>query len=188
MSGNHTEKYAQLEHECRYLLAAAPPRPDRDARTIRDRYLRGTRLRLREVTGASGVSRKLGHKIRLDGTGPGRIAHTSLYLDEAEFALLATLPADELTKTRTLLPATTLAGAESLVAIDVFSGRLAGLVLAELDLAELDLAELDAIGPSVLPFDPVVEVSSDERFTGGALAGTSSAQLARLLAEFGLPG
>ena len=48
-------KYAHVEQERRWLLAAVPDLPP-DARrlTIVDHYVRGTRLRLREVTEADG--------------------------------------------------------------------------------------------------------------------------------------
>ena len=66
------------------------------------------------------------------------------------------------------------------VAVDCFHGVLAGLVLAEVDLG------VDGSMPSFVPGDPVMEVTGDERFTGGALAVTSSSQLRRMLAAYGL--
>ena len=87
-------KYAHVERERRWLLGAVPGLPD-DARRLRivDRYLRRTRLRLREVTEIDGtVVRKLGHKVRL-GDDAREVAHTSLYLDGAEWSVLAALPA-----------------------------------------------------------------------------------------------
>ena len=47
-------KYAYIERERRWLLAAVPDLPD-DARRleITDRYITGTRLRLRQVTEGS---------------------------------------------------------------------------------------------------------------------------------------
>ncbi len=83
-------KYARVERERRWLLSAAPDLATA-TRTleIRDRYLRGTRLRFREVSEADGtVVRKLGHKVRL-GDGPGEVACTSIYLDDTEWDLLA---------------------------------------------------------------------------------------------------
>jgi CYTH domain-containing protein len=153
-------KYAHVERERRWLLLRTPDLPH-DLRPLRitDRYLRGTRLRLREVTEPDGtVVRKLGHKVRL-GEDAGEVAHTSLYLDEAEWTMLVALPADVLTKTRTLVPY----GATS-IALDVFDGPLAGLVLAEIDSGEGDEVELP---PHYQPFQ---EVTDDEAFTGGALA------------------
>jgi CYTH domain-containing protein len=156
----HPLKYATVERERRWLLAAVPDLPA-GARTLRivDRYLTGTRLRLREVTEAEGtVVRKLGQKVRL-GADAREVAHTSLYLDDADWELLATLPAAVLTKTRTLVPddATT-------VAIDVFDGPLIGLVLAEIDAGDGASVELPA------RYDVVREVTDEEEYTGAALA------------------
>ncbi len=156
-------KYARVERERRWLLAAAPDLATATrAMDIRDRYLIGTRLRLREVTDADGtVVRKLGHKVRL-GDGPGEVACTSVYLDDTEWEMLAALPADILEKRRTVLPVE--GGA---VAVDVFGGHLVGLVLAEIDNQD---------GPSIdLPasFHSLGEVTDDEVFTGAALARSS---------------
>ena len=146
-------KYAVVERERRWLLAAMPEVPA-DARVlgIVDRYLTGTRLRLRETTEADGtVVRKLGHKVRI-GQGAREVAHTSLYLDDAEWALLVALPARTLTKTRTLVPMRT-----GHVAVDVHAD---GTVVAEIE------------GDGDLPadWDVVREVTDDEEYTGGALA------------------
>ena len=146
-------KYAHVERERRWLLDGPPPFPD-DARQVRivDRYLTGTRLRLRETTEVDGqVLRKLGHKVRI-GEGAREVAHTSLYLDDAEWAVLGALPARTLTKTRTLVPL-----GVGHVAVDVHAD---GVVVAEID------------GDGEIPADwPVVrEVTDDEAFTGAALA------------------
>jgi CYTH domain-containing protein len=153
-------KYAQVERERRWLLMRVPDLPgDVQIQRIVDRYVHGTRLRLREVTEPDGsVVRKLGQKVRL-GDDAREVAHTSLYLDESEWAMLAGLPADVLTKTRTLVRS-----GDRSIAIDVFDGPLAGLVLAEIELGEGDEADLP---PEYQPFD---EVTDDEALTGGALA------------------
>ena len=150
-------KYAVVERERRWLLAAAPDIPE-GARQVNivDRYLTGTRLRLREVTEADGtVVRKLGHKVRI-GADAREIAHTSLYLDDAEWDLLVTLPADVLTKKRTLVPYD---GAT--VAVDVHAD---GTVVAEIDSGDGPDRELP---PS---YDALREVTDEEAFTGPALA------------------
>jgi CYTH domain-containing protein len=156
-------KYARVERERRWLLAAAPDLATATrALDIRDRYLRDTRLRLREVSEADGtVVRKLGHKVRT-GDGPGEVACTSVYLDDSEWDLLATLPADVLEKRRTVLPVE--GGA---VAVDVFGGHLFGLVLAEIDSGDGDSIELPE------SFHSMGEVTDDEVFTGAALARSS---------------
>ena len=146
-------KYAKVERERRWLLDGPPPFPDdAEQRRIVDRYVTGTRLRLRETTAADGaVVRKLGHKVRI-GEGAHEVAHTSIYLDDAEWDLLAALPARTLTKTRTLVPI-----AAGHVAVDVHAD---GRVVAEID------------GEGELPGDWTVvrEVTDDEAYTGGALA------------------
>jgi hypothetical protein len=138
-------KYAHLERERRFLLDVLPDVSGARVLTITDRYVESSRLRLRlvEEEGKPPV-RKLGQKIRLDGTSTH--AHTTLYLDEEEFALLATLPARTLSKTRYLLGEW---------AVDVLAS---GLLLAESETAE------------VPPFPVVREVTAERAFTGGSLA------------------
>lgn len=152
-------KYAHVERERRWLLAAVPDLPEHARRlTIVDRYVRGTRLRLREVTEAGTVTRKLGQKARL-GPGAGEVAHTTMYLDDAEWDVLTSLPAEVVTKVRTLVP-----HVEGTVAVDVFGGHLAGLVLAEVDAGDGRPWELPT------SYGILGEVTDEEAFTGGALA------------------
>jgi CYTH domain-containing protein len=150
-------KYAHVERERRWLLASVPNLPEHAwTRRIVDRYVTGTRLRLREVTEADGaVVRKLGHKVRV-GEGAHEVAHTSLYLDDGEWDVLVALPARTLTKTRTLVP-----HGDHTVAVDVHAD---GTVIAEVDAGEGPTTELPA-GWAV-----VREVTDEEDYTGGALA------------------
>src|SRR3954470_20103402 len=95
-------KYAVVERERRWLLEGVPPALEGEVIEIVDRYVTGTRLRLRETrTDVGGIVQKLGHKVRLT-EGPEEVACTSLYLDESEWQLLQRLPAAVLSKTRTL--------------------------------------------------------------------------------------
>lgn len=155
-------KYAQLEHERRFLVAQLPDLSSAvRVLAIDDRYIVGTRMRLRSVTQTgTPMVHKLGHKVRFDPSSGAEIAHTSLYLDDAERAALAVLPAHPLAKTRHVLP---LDGYLE-VAVDVFHGALEGLVLAEVDLGARHHL------PDVLPAWLGREVTDDDRFTGGALA------------------
>ncbi|GAA2152728.1 hypothetical protein GCM10009844_36270 [Nocardioides koreensis] len=168
-------KYANVERERRWLLDPTTPLPGGDdVLTIVDRYVLGSRLRLRETLAVDGSRvRKLGHKVRL-GEGPEEIACTSLYLDEGEWGLLLALPAAELRKERRRLRID-----GRVVAVDVFAGDCAGLVLVEIDGAR-DLSPADA------GLDPVAEVTADERFTGGALAAAARADVCAALAAYGL--
>jgi CYTH domain-containing protein len=122
-------------------------------RLIVDRYLDGTRLRLRRVED-------------LDGTGPAALKLTqkvpgapwgeltTIYVSEQEYALLCGLPAAVLVKERQSVPP---------LGYDVFRGALGGLVLAE---AEFDD---DPSAAAYRPPDGLREVTDDVRFTGGAL-------------------
>ena len=132
-----------------------PELPD-DARRleIADRYLTGTRLRLRQVSDGSNVTHKLGHKVRL-GDNAAEVAQTSMYLDDAEWDVLVTLPADVVTKARTLVPYD---GAT--VAVDVHrAGRSSPRSTAVRAARGLPAA-----------FGVVREVTDEELFTGAALA------------------
>lgn len=89
-------KYARLERERRFLLCAEF-QPAEKVRTVEDRYLLGTRLRLRRVAGPDGIVLKLGQQ---EDVEPGIKRVTTIYLDDAEYLVLASLPADAVTKTR----------------------------------------------------------------------------------------
>lgn len=148
-------KYAVVERERRFLVASLPEGVT-STREILDRYVAGTRLRLREVRHTDGtVIRKLGHKVRLTD-GPAEIACTSLYLDDEEWAVLAALPARTLRKRRHVVEREGV-----LVAVDELED---GTLLAEID-------DGDA-APGPLPdwLDVLADVSDDEAWTGAALA------------------
>lgn len=150
-------KYAVVERERRYLVARVPDGVEQVVEIV-DRYVEGTRLRLREVTAADGgVTRKLGHKVRL-GEGPAEVACTNLYLDDTEWDLLSALPARVLRKRRHLLRRDGL-----LVAVDEHAD---GTLVAEID---------DRDHPSdAVPgwLEVLRDVSADEAWTGAALART----------------
>lgn len=154
-------RYARLEDERRFLVAALPDGAA-SPRLIEDRYVERTRLRLRRVTDDRGTVLKLGHKVREDDAHPSAAWHTTLYLTDAEHALLERLDARTLTKRRWTLPGGGCA--------DEFLGPLAGLVLVE--------------GERPFHAPPrAVEVTDDERFTGGALAALDAEAAAVLVAD-----
>jgi CYTH domain-containing protein len=144
-------KYAHLECERRFLLRSMPAGVTSTA-DVTDLYVDGTRLRLREVVTDGLVVRKLGQKIRLDG--PTRIAHTTIYLDDAEWALLTTLPGRRLSKRRHLV-------GDTGVAVDEYPD---GALVAEIDGGDQP--------PAGVPdwLDVVREVTEDESFTGSGRA------------------
>src|SRR5438128_1161405 len=98
------DKYARLELERRWLVTALPsfidPQDVHDV--IEDRYLLGTRMRLRRVSRSDGsrVVLKLGMKQAVDGAPPTHHQMTTLYLSEREYAAMTILPSKLLEKRR----------------------------------------------------------------------------------------
>lgn len=171
-SGKET-KYARHERERRFLLAGAPEAAIRVVE-ITDRYITGTRLRLRSVREAGTgieVAYKLTQKVPAPNGGPGLI--TTTYLAREEHDVLSLLPATVLHKTRRSLPP---------LGIDIFEGPLVGLILAE---AEFDTDE--AMAAFEVPAFAVAEVTDDPRFTGGRLVVTSRTDMQNALKGFGMP-
>lgn len=167
-------KYARIERERRFLLARPPAPLAAEYREITDLYFPQTTLRLRAVRAPDGspVQWKLGQKQPGPG-GPAEQVMTSLYLREAEYALLARLPGRGLRKRRHVHE-----HAGRAFAIDVFLGALDGLVLAEVN-ADTD-AELRAIPR---PAFAQCEVTETALFTGGMLATSDPAQVLRAARE-----
>lgn len=173
-------KYARVERERRFLLAS-PPDAATVVRTrhIVDRYLDGTRLRLRHLVadepledGSVEDVRKLTQKVPDPGPSGQQGLITNTYLSVAEYEVLVTLPGRELTKTRLSVPP---------FGVDLFDGPLAGLVLAEAEPATAEEAE--ALAP---PPGAVAEVTTDVRFTGGRLVWASRTELRTWLDDHGI--
>lgn len=167
-------KYSLVERERRFLLAR-PPKPSTVtvARVITDRYVMGTRLRLRRTDFAGGhCELKLTQKVPLPQPGAIQGLITNTYLSPAEYDVLAALPAALLSKARFRVPP---------LSVDVFDGRLQGLVLAEAEFTTDE--EAQSFVPSA---ECVAEVTDDARFTGGRLVQASRQELLGWLAEHGL--
>lgn len=174
----HRGKYARAERERRFLLAAPPAAAEvLVARRITDRYLTGTRLRLRhsQRLDTGELELKFTQKIPADNPGPVQGWITNTYLSPSEYALLATLPAVTLTKTRFSVPP---------LGIDVFDGQLQGLIMAEAEFASDH--DYQAFTP---PPRCIHDVTTDPRFTGGQLALASQQKLLTWLSDYNLcPG
>jgi CYTH domain-containing protein len=144
-------KYARYELERRWLLDGIPEGAEEE-HEIHDRYIEGTRLRLRDM----GSQRKLTQKEAPSPPDYARTVITNLYLSQAEYDLLTALPARELRKRRYRL---------GRYSIDVFEGPLRGLVLAE-----AEFASEDEMRTHPDPDFALRDVTGDERYTGGWLA------------------
>jgi CYTH domain-containing protein len=170
----HPGKYSRVERERRFLLAS-PPNPSMVTvtRVITDRYVNGTRLRLRRADFTDGrCELKLTQKVPVLMSGAIQGLITNTYLSPAEYDVLASLPATMLSKTRFSV---------SPLGVDVFDGRLQGLVLGEAEFTTDE--EVQAFVP---PAECVAEVTDDARFTGGRLVQASRQELLGWLAEYGI--
>ena len=93
-----------------------------------------------------------------------RIAITTIYLTVEEYGRLEPLPARELAKRRYKLR-----DGASVYSVDVFEGHLGGLVLAE-----ISFESEEEMAAHAVPTFAVAEVSSDESYTGAALAAATT--------------
>ncbi|MDQ2892781.1 MAG: hypothetical protein M3R64_06790 [Pseudomonadota bacterium] len=167
-------KYSHVERERRFLVdpLLRPDLTDAPHLLIEDRYIDGSRMRLRRMTdsGTGRVVLKLSKKY--DVADVLARPMVTAYLEEAEYALFAALPAHPLTKRR--YPVETLSG---MFGIDLFEGPLAGLELAEIEFTD------PAVGIAIpAPEWTVREISHDPKFQGGALALFDHAATRALLA------
>jgi CYTH domain-containing protein len=137
-------------------LLNAVPSDATDSVDIVDRYITGTRLRLRRVIDGDTVTYKLGQKVRVADDDPERVQLTNIYLSAHEYDVFAALPARELRKRRRRFR-----HEGRLVVVDEFLDR--DLVLAETELGP-DEARLP------LPAFAIRDVTEDDAYSGGALA------------------
>jgi CYTH domain-containing protein len=168
-------KYARLERERRFLLAGPPSASSVTAsRRIIDRYLPGTRLRLRRVEHLDSGNCEFKFTQKVPAGQPGFVQGliTSTYLSAAEYDLLASLPAAVLSKTRLSVPP---------LSIDVFERPLHGLVMADIEFST-DQAAQSFRQPPVA----IAEVTDDTRFTGGSLVRARRHDLIAWFAEYGI--
>ncbi|MGO3741076.1 hypothetical protein [Kerstersia sp.] len=168
-------KYAQIEHERRFLITAAPKLSDLPFRWIEDLYISATRMRLRAIThgGVQQHEFKLCKKYPSEDSFAGAIVN--VYLTEAEHAVFAQLPGKRIRKRRHRLEF-----AATTFAVDIFEDQLAGLILCEVEAASAE--NLQAIPtPGWLG----QEITGDPFFRGGNLAQISASDLKTKLLSMG---
>ena len=163
-------RYAHPEREQRWIVRSVPIGSTPVA-SIVDRYIVGTRLRLRRSEDAGGTTYKLGQKVREDPTSPEIVRLTNMYLSDDEYNALLVLPAAVLHKTRSRAH-----WADRSLAVDRFHGRHDGLVLSEVELAPNE---------PFLPAPPWAhgDVTHDDKFSGGALAFATDDDINALLEQ-----
>ena len=155
-------KYARFELERRWLAdpTARPVLDGASVTLIEDRYIEGTRLRLRRMTRGLRVVLKLTRKYETER--PEARPVVTAYLTEVEYDVLAALPARALTKRRYQVPVDGISWS-----LDVFEDALTGLELFQIEAA--DEAALAALVP---PPWATKEVTHDPRYQCGSLVQT----------------
>ena len=169
-------KYARLENERRFWVAAPPDLSTAPVRLIEDLYLTHSRLRLRAISRFDGAPEfKLCKKYGSDDPASGPVVN--IYLSADEHAMFAGLPGHALRKRRYLV-----SDAARAFCVDVFEGAMTGLVLCE---AEAE--SVDAVRALTFPAWATREVTDDAFFTGGNLAGLTAAALKARLDALSAP-
>jgi CYTH domain-containing protein len=152
--------YTLVERERRWLCKRVPTELIMATEEISDLYVTGAQLRLRAARPIDGGPAMLRLSRKADVNQHTRLI-SSIYVPEEEFAVLAaSLKGVTLVKLRHRLKAPVGVA----MCIDVFQGRLNGLVLAE---AEFETME--ALHAFPTPQFCAREVTTDLRFTGGRL-------------------
>ncbi|MCB0018858.1 MAG: hypothetical protein KDE09_13795 [Anaerolineales bacterium] len=166
-------KYARIERERRYHLMTLPVDLPAGApyHLISDRYLTGTRLRLRQVTDVHGniVARKLTQKELVANLEADETVITNIYLNDAEFRQLVRLPGALLEKRRYEY-----VWEGRHYAVDQFLGPLTGLLLAEIE-DRFDGQSWPPAQPSFVWQD----VTRDPLFRGGHLVHLTGTEFRR---------
>ncbi len=154
-------KYAHIERERRWRVIV-DARPDLSKHfhiLIEDHYITGTRMRLRRMTDSKSGEHSMKLTKKYEAADPLARAIVTTYLTEAEYDLLATLPAKELSKRRFHV----LCGGIE-YSLDQFFGHLSGL-----ELVEIEWPDDEGLRQVVSPKWAAYEVSTDIRYQGGSL-------------------
>ncbi|HXF41094.1 MAG TPA: hypothetical protein VN687_15370 [Blastocatellia bacterium] len=167
-------RYTRVEYERRFLVA-----PGADwkrfvqsySKTYEDKYLRGTRLRLRILTDSDTGRRVLKLNKKSESPSPYFRTVSRILLSQEEYEFLDRLDGDRLRKTRYYHD-----HLGRVFSIDEFEGELEGLVLCETEAESLEDL-MSAEPPSFISH----EVSEDSFFEGGNLCRTTRAKLSRKL-------
>ncbi len=163
-------KYTRVEYERRFLVAPISNWKsfiEPHTKRLQDKYLRNTKLRLRQVTDSRTGRTLIKLNKKFDSDSPYFQTISRILLSINEYNLLAKIDGDQLNKTRYYHNYL-----GQMFAIDVFEGELEGLVLCETEAENLD--ELMSVE---LPSYVKKEVTEDLFFTGGNLCRTTWSEL-----------
>lgn len=167
-------KYTRVEYERRFLIARGADWKrfvESYSKTYEDKYLRGTRLRLRILTDSDTGRRVLKLNKKSESPSPYFRNVNRILLSPHEYEFLDRLDGDRLRKTRYYHN-----HLGRVFSIDVFEGELEGLMLCETEADSLE----DLMFAEPPPFARH-EVTEDSFFEGGNLSRTTREELRRKL-------
>lgn len=165
-------KYAQIEHERRFLVTRPPDLSGLAFRIIEDLYISSTRMRLRTIIHSDHRPTEFKLCKKYPQEAPKSCAIVNVYLTAREHALFSQLPGRPIRKRRYHL-----AFAETTFAIDVFEDELSDLMLCE-----VETTSVKGLESIPLPSWAGHEVTADPFFRGGNLACVSATDLKAKLA------
>ena len=174
---NLEHKYTVIEYERRFLvLPNVDWKSDVESysKHFEDKYLHGTRLRLRILTDSDTDRRVIKLNKKTETDSPYCTIVSRILLTQAEYELLDKLDGARIAKTRYYH-----SHLERVFSIDVFEDELEGLILCETEAQGLD--ELMSV-----KFPPFArhEVTEDPFFTGGNLCRMNREEVTRKLSTF----
>jgi len=170
-------KYSRIEYERRFLVA-----PNDDwkrfvesySKTFADKYLKGTRLRLRILTDSDSDRQLIKLTKKFESDSPYFQQITTIILSPNEYPIFDALEGNRLKKVRYYHHY-----GSRIFSIDVFENELDGLVLCE---TESD--GLEDLMSTELPDYILREVTEDVFFQGSNLCRTTNAELLNKLSTF----
>jgi CYTH domain-containing protein len=175
----YAHKYARIESERKFLLNSLPSNFDinRPYKLFEDTYFPRTRLRLRKVTDEKGdlIEHKLTQKYREENQPSFETIITNIYLNENEISLMSKLSGNKIVKKRYSYLYN-----GSGFGIEIFEGKLQGLLLAEIEAGFQTLFSID------LPKFISEDVTNDSFFEGGYLSQIDAHKLNALLITKGI--
>ena len=176
----HTDdtKYTRVEYERRFLVRAGADwrgAVKTDFDRIEDKYLQGTRLRLRVVSDATSRNRTIKLTKKPESSSPYFRTNSRILLSEDEHQLFDALAGDRLTKTRHRV-----VHLDRVFAVDVFDPPLHGLIVCEVEASSL--GDLMRAQP---PGFVHCEVTEDAFFNGANLCRIGRDDLLAKLASIG---
>jgi len=167
-------RYTRVEYERRFMIAPGAEWKrfvESYSKTYEDKYLRGTRLRLRILTDSDTGRRVLKLNKKSESFSPYFRTVNRILLSLDEYMLLDRLDGDRLSKTRHYHN-----HLGRVFSIGVFEGELDGLVLCETEAEGLEDL-MSAEQPTYVSH----EVTEDSFFEGGNLSRTTREELRRKL-------